>query len=172
MILGTNIPVYFGDDWVFLGPKVFLEKGVAVPIVCVMLLLLCLSFVLWLYRWNKGTRLGPVTNTTFENVNSDAMSFVASYFFPLVSFSIGTTWRHIAVLGLLFVLIGVIYIKADVYYCNPTLLLAGFRVYKVQGSIGEDKEIEQTIIVWGKMKDNDRFEYIPIDDNICFAYKI
>lgn len=172
MILGTSIPVYFGSDWVFMGWDVVFSKGVVIPVISIIFILLSVFFCLWLYKWNKGSRIGVVTDTKFENVSSNVMSFVASYFFPLVSFNLGTTWRHIVVLALLFVIIGIIYVKADIYYCNPTLLLLGFRTYKVHGKFGENIEFKKTIIVWGHMKDGDKFKYIPIDDNTSFAYKI
>ena len=127
----------------------------------------------WVFMgWDIVFSKGVVTDTKFENVSSNVMSFVASYFFPLVSFNLGTTWRHIVVLALLFVIIGIIYVKADIYYCNPTLLLLGFRTYKVHGKFCENIEFKKTIIVWGHMKDGDKFKYIPIDDNTSFAYKI
>lgn len=172
MILGTNIPVYFGPNWVFLGWETVFSKGVIIPAVCIILFFMTVVFCYRLYKWSKGSRLGVVTDTEYVNVSSDVMSFVASYFFPLVSFNIGTTWRHVAVLGLLFILIGVIYVKADIYYCNPTLLLLGFRVYKVTGKHEKPDDFNKTIIVWGRMKDGEKFKYIPIDENTCFAYKI
>ena len=114
MILGTSIPVYFGSDWVFMGWDVVFSKGVVIPVISIIFILLSVFFCLWLYKWNKGSRIGVVTDTKFENVSSNVMSFVASYFFPLVSFNLGTTWRHIVVLALLFVIIGIIYVKADI----------------------------------------------------------
>jgi hypothetical protein len=138
MILGTKIPFYFGDDWVFLGWKALCLKGVLIPIICSLLILVSFFFCWWLYKWNKGSRLGTVTETKYENVSGDVMSFVASYFFPLVSFNIGTTWRHVAVLGVLFVIIGLIYIKSNIYYCNPTLHIFGFRAYKTTGKVGKE----------------------------------
>ena len=172
MILGTSIPICFGG--VFLGWRVFLRRGVLIPTVCIILLCVTFFFCCRLCKLGKGTKLGPVTNTTYTNVSSDVMSFVASYFFPLVSFSIGTTWRHVVVLGILFVLIGLIYIKSDIYYCNPTLLLLGFRTYKVTGMVNQTQNInfDKTIIVWGSMKNGDEFKYIDIDVNTCFAFKI
>lgn len=172
MIIGTEIPVCFGCDCEFLGWKVLLTKGVIMPIICLLLLIITLLFCIWLYQWNKGSRLGTVTETHFTNVNSKVLSFLASYFIPLVSFSLGTTWRHFAVLWLFFVLIGIIYIKSDIYYCNPTLLLLGFKMYKATGKFGTTSDFDQTIIVWGKMKDGDQFKYIPIDNKTCFAYKL
>lgn len=172
MILGTKIPVYFGDDWVFLGWSTLFQKGVLIPIICSLLIIVSLFFCWWLYKWNKGSRLGPVTETKYENVSGDVMSFVASYFFPLVSFNLSATWQHAVVLFLLFVLIGAIYVQANIYYCNPTLMILGFRVYNVAGIIVKGKEFRQTIISWGSLKDGDSFKYIPIDSNTSFAYKI
>lgn len=172
IILGTSIPIYFGCDWVFMGWSTVFSKGVIVPVICVFLIILAIFFCLWLNMWKNGSRMGPVTETEYDNISSDVMSFVASYFFPLVSFNLGTTWRHIIVLALLFIMIGIIYIKADIYYCNPTLLIFGFRTYKVKGKFGENADFEKIIIVRGRMNNGDKFKYIPIDSNTCFAYKL
>jgi hypothetical protein len=172
MILGTGFPIINDSDGVFFGWKVLFSKGVIIPVISAVLIVFALFFCLWLYTWNKGSRLGVVTETKYENVSIDVMSFVASYFFPLVSFNLGTTWRHIVVLAMLFVIIGVIYVKSNIYYCNPTLLLLGFRTYKVQGTYSGNKDFKNTIIVWGRMNDGDKFKYIPIDQNTSFAFKI
>ncbi len=96
------------------------------------------------------------------------MTFVGSYFLPLVSFSIAEKWQHFVVLILLFSLIGVIYIKSDVYFTNPTLSLLGYRVYRVKGQyMGEG--VEKIIIIRSKLKKDDQISYIPIDDNTYFA---
>lgn len=172
MILGTDIPVYFGSDWEFIGWNVFRQQGVVIPIICCLLISASLLFCLWLFQWNKGSKLGPVTEATYKNVSGDVMSFVASYFFPLVSFNLGSTWQHAVVLAFLFVLIGAIYIRADIYYCNPTLMLLGFRVYEAEGRVNKNGSFKQVVISWGKIIDGDDIKYIPIDDKTSFAYKI
>lgn len=172
MILGTDIPVYFGSDWEFIGWIVFLQQGVAIPIICGMLIFFSLLFSLWLLQWNRGSKMGPVTEVSYKNVSGDVMSFVASYFFPLVSFNLGATWQHTVVLAILFVLIGAIYIKADIYYCNPTLMLFGFRVYEAEGRVNKNGIYKQVVISWGKLSDGDDIKYIPIDDRTSFAYRI
>ena len=172
IILGTDIPCYFGGDWEFIGWELLLDKGVIVPIVCSILLMWALFFHLWLNYFNKGTQLGKITIDSVENLNKDVMSFVASYFIPLVSFSIITTWRHVVVLSFLFLLIGGIYIKSDIYYCNPTLLVLGYRVYMVRGTTTANKTFTRIIIVKGEIKEGDEINYINIDKNTCFAFKL
>ena len=172
IILGADIPIYFGDDWVFIGLIGLLDKGVLVPIICSVLLIIALFFHVWINFYKKGTKLGPLRIDSVENVNKDVMSFVASYFIPLVSFSIGTTWRHVTVLFLLFMLIGAIYVKADMYYCNPTLIIMGYRVYKVSCTTTTNSKIDRIIIVKGEIKEEDNIKYINIDNNTCFAFKV
>jgi len=171
LILGTDIPIHFGSDYEFIGWKeVFTRKGTLVPIICFFLLILTAFFVYWLHHKKSGSRLGPITISEIENVNSEVMSFVASYFIPLVSFNISTTWRHIAVLFGLFILIGFIYIKANIYFCNPTLSVLGYHVYRIKGLTTDKRSIKMTIITNRRLTTNDTFMYIPIDPTTSFAY--
>lgn len=172
MLLGTDIPVCFDKDAEFIGWNVFLRIGVIIPIVCGVLLILTCLFVGWLNHKSKGTRLGQITVDEISNVNSEIMSFVAAYFFPLVSFNYSTTWKHVVVLAGLFVLIGVIYIKGDIYYCNPTLSILGYRTYKVSGKDNNGAPISQIVITKDRLSVGDQFNYINIDSNTCFAYKL
>ncbi|WP_338337291.1 anti-phage protein KwaA [Marseilla massiliensis] len=171
MILGTDIPVYFGKDAQFVGLKNIFKIGIIIPVACGLLLLYAGGFACWLKHESKGTRLGPITITEISNVNSEIMSFVAAYFFPLVGFNYSTTWKHVVVLAGLFVLIGAIYIKGDIYYCNPTLSILGYRTYKIKGTTTTGTPFEQTVITSHKMSVEDKFTYITIDSNTCFAYK-
>lgn len=172
MILGTDIPVYLGKDAQFIGWSNFFKMGIIIPIVCGLLLLFAGGFACWLRHKSKGTRLGPITIKEISNVNSEIMSFVAAYFFPLVGFNYSTTWKHVVVLAGLFVLIGIIYIKGDIYYCNPTLSILGYRTYKVSGMANNGDPFNQTVITRDRLSVNDRFIYITIDSNTCFAYKL
>ena len=172
MLLGTDIPVCFDKDAEFIGWNVFLRIGVIIPIVCGVLLILTGLFVGWLNHKSKGTRLSKITVDEISNVNSEIMSFVAAYFFPLVSFNYSTTWKHVVVLAGLFVLIGVIYIKGDIYYCNPTLSILGYRTYKVSGKDNNGAPISKIVITKNRLSVGDQFNYINIDSNTCFAYKL
>lgn len=172
IILGTDIPVCFEENAQFIGWSVLFKMGVIIPIVCGFMLLYACYFAYWLNHKSKGTRIGPITISEISNVNSDIMSFVAAYFFPLVGFNYSTTWKHVVVLAGLFILIGVIYIKGDVYYCNPTLSILGYRTYKVIELNGLNKTFDKIVITRQKMSLGDKFKYINIDSNTCFAYKI
>lgn len=172
-ILSWDVPISFAEGSQFVGFKaIFTTKGILIPLICSVLLLYVAGFLLWLRYFTKGTRIGPIEISNLDNENSEVMSFVASYFFPLVSFNVGGSWRHVVVLFLLFVLIGLIYIKSNLYYCNPTLSIFGFHVYKVNGRTSSRKSFCKTVITFRKISSSDKFKYISIDDNTCFAFKI
>ena len=170
IILGTDIPVYFGNNWEFVGWNVFFRLGVLVPLVCFALILLAFVFLFYFQFKMKSTPIGPILAIQIENVTADNMSFIASYFFPLVSFAVGTTWRHVIVLLLLFVILGVVYIQSDNYYYNPSLVLFGFRSYKIKG-LYNGKVLEKTFIIRGKLKEGDNFEFVILNDKTYYAIK-
>ena len=60
IILGTDIPYYFGDNWEFIGWKRLFDKGVIVPMVCTILLLSVLFFHFWLNFFKGRTKLGKI----------------------------------------------------------------------------------------------------------------
>ena len=166
ILLGFKIPKSWSDY--------YSKPGICISIICVLLLVCSVIFGIYLHTVKtKGTLLGSISINEAQNINFDIMSFFASYCFPLVSFSISDSWRHVIVLGFLFVLIGKIYVGADIYYYNPTLLLFGFRVYRIRGTIVEVKEeIEKVVIVRGTISTGDKLKYIPIDKTTYYAIKL
>ncbi len=170
LFLGTDIPVYFGRDWKFAGYEVLCSKGVLIPIICSLLLLYVALFLYRLNHANKGTRLGPIKVVQVANIHTEIMSFVASYFFPLVSFDNSAKWKHLVVLFGLFVLIGCIYIKSNIYYCNPTLSIMGYHVYNVKGN-NSNISLDVVVITRDTLREGDSFKYISIDNTTWFGFK-
>lgn len=173
MILGTDIPICFAPDAEFIGWKACLSsKGILIPFVCSIALLATGIFALYLRFRKRSGMLGPITITNVKNKNADIMSFVGTYFLPLVSFSLADNYRHIVVLIILFLLIATIYIKADLYYTNPTLLLWGYKVYDVETMV-DNKSVHITIITKDDISNNEvKIKYYPIDKNTFFAIKL
>lgn len=173
MILGTEIPICVEPEVEFIGWRECLtSKGIIIPIVCMIGIILAIIFAFYLGFRKKSGMLGPMKIKDIKNKNADIMSFVGTYFLPLVSFSLADNPRHFIVLLILFLLIAIIYIKADLYYTNPTLLLWGYKVYDVV--IKEnDMETHATIITKDSITKNEaQVKYFPIDSNTYFAIKI
>lgn len=119
-----------------------------------------------------STKIGPAKIVKIDNVSVDTMSFVASYFFPLVSFSVNDKWRHLLVLVLLFILIGMIYIKSNIYYLNPTLVILGYKIYQVEWKMSGCHNVSKSIVISRKKLDiNDSFGYLSIDSETLYVVK-
>lgn len=171
-ILGTDIPICFDDGAEFIGLLACLTTpGIIIPIICFIALVAIVIFINYLHQRLKGTTLGPIEVSEVKNINNDVMAFVGSYFLPLVSFNVAEEWQHFLVLIILFTLIGLIYIRANIYYTNPTLLALGYRVYKITG-VYLGTSCSAVVIVRGELKSGDIIKYIPIDDNTFYARKI
>jgi len=172
LILGTNIPVCFDSGAKFIGIMTCLTSfGIIIPIICMFAFIYIGYFFYLLKHRIKGTKLGPIIVKSANNINYDIMAFVGSFFLPLISFNVAEKWQHFLVLIILFVIIGEIYVRSSIYYTNPTLLVFGYKIYKVKG-IMLGKEIECVIIIRDTIKTNDKLMYIPIDNYTYYAKKI
>lgn len=172
IILGTNIPICIDDGAKFIGVWACISnKGILIPIVCSMALLYSICFAFYLRHRINGSKLGPISIIEVKNVNNEILAFVGTYFLPLIGFSLADHWQHLIVLILLFLVIGIIYVRADIYYTNPTLLLLGYRVYRIEGK-WNGETIEKVVITYGELQKNDCIKYIPIDNNTYYVKKI
>ena len=170
-IIGTCIPVCFENGARFIGIGTCLtDKGIVIPLICVVALLYTGCFAYYLSHRIQGSKLGPIKICSIENVNNDILAFMGAYILPLVGFCSDAQWRNLVVLLLLFIVNGIIYARADIYYTNPTLLLLGYRVYKIKGKWG-GKVIERIVISHGELQVDDLIHYIAIDDNTYYVRK-
>lgn len=62
--------------------------------------------------------------------NELVASYLVTYVVPFLSFSFGTVNEQISML-VFFFLIGILYIKANLIYINPTLMLFGYNIFEV-----------------------------------------
>ena len=170
-IVNTCIPICFNDDAIFIGVWACLtDESIMIPVVCVVALLYTGCFAYYLRHRIQGSKLGPIKICSIENVNNDILAFIGAYILPLVSYCSDGQWRKIVVLLLLFIVNGIIYVRADIYYTNPTLLLLGYRVYRIEGVCSENS-IKRIVISHGELQVNDIIRYIAIDDNTYYVRK-
>lgn len=135
---------------------------------------ICVVFILlggvgyWWFKdsLNNAKQL-PVEIRECESINYENLSFLATYIIPLVCFPMETE-REVFVMFSVIVIIGCIFVKTDLYYTNPSLILLGFNVYRV--STNSDKEFRQGIaIIKGKLKKGDSIKYLTLSDNVYFG---
>lgn len=120
----------------------------------------------------KGTKELSFKITEIENIDYEHLTFLTTYIIPLVCFQFENL-RYVIVFVILLIVIGLIYIRTDIFYTNPTLALLKFRIYKVTGTFRK-REVRENIIIITKEELNigDDVKYIKLDKRIYYASKV
>ncbi|AOZ94904.1 hypothetical protein [Paenibacillus crassostreae] len=61
-------------------------------------------------------------------MNESVLSYLITYVIPLTAMNVSST-NSLVVNGLLFIIIGIVYVNSDLLYLNILLILFGYRVY-------------------------------------------
>lgn len=139
-----------------------------ISIICFIMLIYCF-FAYKKFEFDlKGTTDIPFEVQKIESINYEHLTFLATYIIPLISFDFEST-RQMIVLGFLLAVMGVIYIKTDLFYANPSLALLGFFIYKGDGAFKNGKREGIVIISRKKIIVGQKISYIKLDDRIYYA---
>lgn len=138
------------------------------PIGSILALLYCV-FAYMRFKFDlKGATDIPFEITKIEGINYEHLTFLATYVVPLISFDF-SSGRQMIVLALLLVVMGVIYIKTDLFYANPSLALLGFHIYRVNGSFKNGEREGLILICRERLKEKQKVSYIQLDDRIYYV---
>ena len=124
-------------------------------------------------RYTRNTRIDQdqarlTTEYKIENIDYEHLTFLTTYIVPLVCFNFVDT-RYQLVLIILLVVIGVIYIRTDLFYANPTLALLNYRIYRVDGKFKDGIRENIVLISRKTLEVNQRVDYIKLDNRIYYA---
>lgn len=171
IIITAEIPFCLGENCEFVGWTNFLKPNI-IPLFCVIALLIgSISFFDFRYQM-KGTPELSVKITEIENIDYEHLTFLTTYIIPLVCFQFENLRYILTFIVILFV-IGLIYIRTDLFYANPTLAILGFRIYKISGEFRKGEiRTEKILITKNKLQLNDRIKYFKLDERIYYASKI
>ncbi len=133
----------------------------------VSIVFIILSFVTYnlFLKEIDGDFAHPKTIESIENISNNHLSFLATYILPFATFNFSNS-RDWLVFIFMIIIIGVIYVKTNFFYTNPTLSLAGFYVYNVSFKGDETKIIA---ISKKKLNRGDVINRRLIDENIYFV---
>lgn len=167
----VQVPTCYGPDCLFLGwSKLFKEN--IIPAFCVVGMIAgALIYRNFKYRVVKAAKKNPQQIQKIENMNFETLSFLITYVVPLVCFDLDFHLyekRNGLMLVLVMLLMGWIYVTANMFYTNPTLAVLRFRIYKVDLP-GEEGIV---VITREKLVKGDSIKYRLIDENIYYAKRI
>lgn len=136
-----------------------------IPVVSMMLMGMGFWFYFRLEYVLKGTTGLPKKIKKIDDQNYEHLTFLTTYIVPFLRFKF--EGNDLIVSILLLVIIGLIFIKTNLFYKNPTLALLGYKLYKVDtdGSSG------LIFISREYLKVGDSVHHILLGDNIYFVKK-
>ncbi|WP_035384730.1 anti-phage protein KwaA [Ferriphaselus sp. R-1] len=116
----------------------------------------------------KGSTDLPFEVKKIKGVNYEHLTFLATYVVPLISFDFGSG-RRMIVLCLLLIVMGVIYVKTDMFYQNPSLALLGFHIYEASGNFKTGDREGLILISRKQIESAQRVSYIKLDGRIYYV---
>lgn len=171
IIITANVPYYSKEDFEFVGVKYLISHNI-IPIFCLVALFIGLISFIDFHHKTKGTPELSFKISEIENIDYEHLTFLTTYIIPLVCFQFENFRYRIVFILILFV-IGIIYIRTDLFYANPTLAILQFRIYKIDGQFRNgDIRKSRILITKHKLTVNDRVKYFKLDERIYYASKI
>lgn len=150
------------EAWVrFLTPNV-------VPMISIVLLCYCIYAYKRFEFDLRGATDIPFEIKKIEGINYEHLTFLATYVVPLISFDFGSG-RQMVVLALLLIVMGVIYIKTDLFYANPSLALLGFHICRADGEFKNGSREGMILISRCRLFVGQKVSYIKLDDRIYYV---
>ncbi|WML57447.1 anti-phage protein KwaA [Neobacillus sp. PS2-9] len=167
LIVTIKIPICFGDNCSFIGIK----KIIALNWVPILALCFLIFGIICVFRFKykiSGSEQTPITINNIENKNYEHLTFLSTYIIPLIAFDL-TKPRYLVVLLVLLLAIGIIYLKTNLFYSNPTLAILGYRIYKADAKFRIENRSNIILISREDLEVNQRVSYRKIDENIYYV---
>jgi len=167
IIITADVPICFSQQFDFIGFRALLSNNV-IPLICVFCLLIgTFSYFDFSFKLKDATQI-PFKINKIENIDYEHLTFLTTYIVPLVCFNFVDT-RYQLVLIILLIVIGVIYIRTDLFYANPTLALLNYRIYRVDGEFKDGIRENIVLISRKTLEVNQRVDYVKLDNRIYYA---
>lgn len=169
IIITINLDFYNGNN-IFIGIWGILYNNI-IPLVCLLFIIIGICSYCDFRFHIKGTPELSFNIIEIKNIDYEHLTFLTTYIVPLVCFELSEP-RYVIVLAIILFVIGIIYIKTDLFYANPTLAILQFRIYKVSGDFRNNEFRNDIVLITrDKLIEKDNVEYIKIDKHIYYAYK-
>lgn len=164
IIITIDISFCFELSCKFIGIKDFFAKNWFAFISFIFLLIGLFFWFEFRFKINGATEI-PFKIVKSENISFEHLTFLATYIIPLISFNFSDD-KFKLVFSILLVVIGVIYIKTNMFYANPSLALMGYSIYKVDAEFRSGIKKDVIVLSMSKISDCSMVTYIKLDENV------
>jgi len=131
-----------------------------------------LAGVLSLWLLYMGFLAGWSATYVIEDVcdeNHEHLAFLTTYIMPLVFTDVDKK-RTAINLAVMIIAIGIIYVKTNRFYSNPSLAVLGYRIYKAKIKNQPNKSF--VLVCRGRLMDGSKIQYIKLDDDTLLVREI
>jgi len=168
-----EFPCCFGDNCHYIGTWQLIKTN-WIPLICIV------GMIYGRYAYSRfknrvidSSKQGPWQIEEIEYISFENLGFLATYIIPLLCFDLDfhlDEGRNAVMLLLVLIVIGAVYIKANLYYTNPSLALMDFRVYRI---VYKDQDSTKKAIILSREKliVTDKIFAKHIDENVYFTKK-
>ena len=170
IIITVDITLTFKEPAEFIGFKELLIRNIVPFVSFIFLLIGIIVYRKFMYDL-KGTTNIPFEIVKIESVNYEHLTFLATYIIPLICFNLESI-RYLIVLFLLLISMGIIYIKTDLFYANPSLALLRFHIYKADGSFKTGNRNNIILLSRHRLSEKQKVSYIKLDERIFYVKPI
>lgn len=127
-------------------------------------------FSLWLLY--MGFLAGWSATYVIEDVcdeNHEHLAFLTTYIMPLVFTDVDKK-RTAINLAVMIIAIGIIYVKTNRFYSNPSLAVLGYRIYKAKIKSQPGKTF--VLVCRGRLMNDSKIQYIMLDQDTLLVKEI
>lgn len=166
-ITNFEVPVCFDQDCEFIGFWQLVSTNI-VATVSLCVLLLGMVFY-WKFEFKtKGATSIPVEISNVEDVNYEHLTFLTTYIIPFISLDLSKPGYPIA-LAVLLIVTGIMFVKTDKFYANPSLAVLGYKLYSAQVSKRTGTTVKAIIITKDRLHHGSKIEYLELDERVFYA---
>lgn len=154
-IRSVNLSFMKSANYIFIFSVFFMVAGI---------------FSLWLLY--MGFLAGWSATYAIEDVcdeNHEHLAFLTTYIMPLVFTDVDKK-RTAINLAVMIIAIGVIYVKTNRFYSNPSLAVLGYRIYKakIKGQPGKTF----VLVCHGRLMNDSKIQFIKLDQDTLLVKEI
>lgn len=169
ILITADLPLCTGGDCTFIGWRALAGRNV-IPLVAFGFVLIgAISYLRFEFVLAGSSKLSAKI-TSIENKDYEHLTFLTTYIIPLICFNLESN-RYVFALVILLIVIGVIYIRTDKYYANPTLAVLGFQLFKVDLQTRTGAKTDCILISRSTLNLDETVRTIRLSESVYYARK-
>ena len=168
-IKNVDIPVYFGGDSQFVGWARLLTYRNLIALFSVVMMAVSIHSIIQLRHRLKGSPSGlTVTLTVVKDKNYDYVNTLATIvtLFSVIFISVDGL-RDLMVFLVLMAVVGICFLKTNLYYSNPMFAALGYKLYTVNSNCEKLKD-DAIAIYHGNLSTDNKVRFYHISDNVYY----